>query len=56
MSANVAEFQHALAWNAANPDEILVGNDSGLWRSMDAIGESGAACNSTDANTLSESE
>ena len=49
MSAQVSEFQHALAWNAANPDEILVGNDGGLWRSMDAIGETGAACNLTDA-------
>ncbi|MFZ0304708.1 MAG: choice-of-anchor D domain-containing protein [Terracidiphilus sp.] len=50
MSAQVAEFQHALAWSETNPDEILVGNDSGLWRSVDAIGESGAACNTTDAS------
>jgi hypothetical protein len=50
MSAQVAEFQHALAWSAANPEEILIGNDGGLWRSMDAIGESGAACNATDAS------
>jgi len=50
MSAQVAEFTHALAWNAANPEEILVGNDGGLWRSIDAIGESGAACSSTDAS------
>ena len=49
-SAEVGEFQHALAWNAANPLEILIGNDSGLWRSMDAIGESGSACSATDAN------
>ena len=49
MSAQVAEYQHALAWNAANPPEIFVGNDSGLWRSMDAIGETGQACASTDA-------
>jgi hypothetical protein len=49
MSAQVAEFQHALAWGAGNPDEILVGNDGGLWRSMDGIGESGSACDSTDA-------
>ena len=41
MSAQVGEFQHALAWNAANPLEIFVGNDSGLWRSTDAIGETG---------------
>ena len=31
--AQVGEYQHALAWNAANPLEIFVGNDSGLWRS-----------------------
>ena len=42
MSAQVGEYQHALAWNPANPLEIFVGNDSGLWRSMDAIGESRA--------------
>ena len=50
MSAQVAGFQHALAWNTSNPDEILVGNDGGLWRSMDAIGETGAACSASDAN------
>ena len=49
MSAQVAGYQHALAWNAANPLEIFVGNDSGLWRSMDAIGETGTACAPTDA-------
>ena len=49
MSAGVAEFQHALAWNTANPLEILVGNDGGLWRSLDAIGETGQACAATDA-------
>jgi hypothetical protein len=50
MSAQVAGYQHALAWNAANPEEILIGNDGGLWRSMDAIGESGEACSSSDAS------
>jgi hypothetical protein len=49
MSAQVAEFQHALEWNTANPVEIFVGNDSGLWRSLDAIGETGPACAATDA-------
>ena len=54
MGAQVAEFQHALAWNAANPLEIFIGNDSGLWRSTDAINESSVAnpepvCSSTDA-------
>jgi hypothetical protein len=46
--AQVGEYQHALAWNANNPLEIFVGNDSGLWRSTDAIGESGTACNASD--------
>ena len=50
MSAQVGEFQHALAWNAANPLEIFVGNDSGLWRSTDAIGETGQVCAATDAS------
>ena len=49
MSAQVGEFQHALAWNAANPLEIFLGNDSGLWRSTDAISETGAACSASDS-------
>ncbi len=43
-SAKVGGFQHAVEWNAANPLEILVGNDSGLWRSMDGIAETGSQC------------
>jgi hypothetical protein len=55
MSAQVGEYQHALEWNASNPLEILVGNDSGLWRSVDGISESTLAspepvCSSTDAS------
>ena len=49
MSAQVGEFQHALAWNASNPEEIFLGNDSGLWRSTDAIGETGSVCSTGDA-------
>ena len=49
MSAQVGEFQHALAWNTSNPLEIFLGNDSGLWRSRDAIGETGSACSSSDS-------
>jgi hypothetical protein len=49
MSAGVGEFQHALAWNAANPLEVFLGNDSGLWRSTDAIGETGQVCSPSDA-------
>jgi hypothetical protein len=47
--AKVGEYQHALAWNMSNPLEIFVGNDSGLWRSTDAIGESGSVCAASDA-------
>jgi hypothetical protein len=50
MSAHVAGYQHALAWNTANPQEIFIGNDGGLWRSTDAIGESGPACDTFDAS------
>ncbi len=49
MSAQVGAYQHALAWNAANPLEVFLGNDSGLWRSLDAIGETGEPCASTDS-------
>jgi hypothetical protein len=48
-SAQVGEFQHALIWNPANPLEIFAGNDSGLWRSTDAIGESGQTCAAGDS-------
>ncbi len=54
MSGQVGEYQHVLAWNAANPLEIFIGNDSGLWRSLDAIDESPPSapepvCSSTDS-------
>jgi hypothetical protein len=49
-SAQVGAFQHALAWNTANPLEIFVGNDSGLWSSTDAIGEKGQVCSIADSN------
>ena len=51
--AEVGEYQHALAWNpvpASNPQEIFIGNDSGLWRSTDAIGETGTVCSASDAS------
>ncbi|KAA6457508.1 choice-of-anchor D domain-containing protein [Acidobacteria bacterium AB60] len=50
MSAQVGPFQHAIGWNEANPLEVFVGNDSGLWRSMDAIGETGAPCSVDDTS------
>ena len=49
MSGQVAPYQHSLAWNPSNPQEILIGNDSGLWRSMDGVAESGSVCSADDA-------
>ncbi len=48
MSAQVAPDQHALAWNASSTTELFIGNDGGLWRSTDRVGETGSVCNSTD--------
>jgi hypothetical protein len=50
MSAGVAGYQHALAWNATNPLEIFAGNDSGIWRSIDGFGEAGQVCSPGDAS------
>ncbi len=52
MSAQVAPYQHALAWNTANPQEVFIGNDGGLWRSTDAINETGSVCSPTDASHI----
>ncbi len=49
MSAQVAGYQHALAWNPSNPLELFTGNDGGLWRSTDAVGQTGPVCASADA-------
>jgi hypothetical protein len=49
-SAQVGEYQHALAFNPANPLEIFIGTDSGLWRSTDGIGETGSVCSTADAS------
>lgn len=49
MSAQVAPYQHAVAWNPSNSQEILLGNDSGLWRSIDGIAQSNSVCSSDDA-------
>jgi hypothetical protein len=38
MSAQVAAYQHTLAWSTGNPLQMFVGNDGGLWRSEDGIG------------------
>lgn len=49
MSAQVGEYQHSIAWSVTNPLELFLGNDSGLWRSEDAVAETGSVCASTDA-------
>jgi hypothetical protein len=49
-AAQVGEFQHALAWDTSNPLEIFIGNDSGLWRSVDQVGETGSVCAASDAS------
>ncbi|UWZ86218.1 choice-of-anchor D domain-containing protein [Occallatibacter riparius] len=50
MSAQVGEYQHAIEWDAANPLEMFIGNDSGLWRSEDGMAESGSVCSASDAD------
>ena len=50
MSAHVAPYQHALAWNPSNPQQVMIGNDSGLWRSMDGIAEGNSVCSSDDSS------
>ena len=48
-SARVGPFQHALEWNRSNALELFIGNDSGLWRSMDGVAETGSPCSASDA-------
>ncbi len=45
--ARIAGAQHALATNAAG--SLLLGNDGGLWRSVDGVAETGGVCNPGDA-------
>jgi hypothetical protein len=45
--AMVAPAQHAIALVGSSP-VVFVGNDGGLWRSLDGVAETGAACNATD--------
>jgi len=47
--AQVAPAQHALAALATTTTPILfLGNDGGLWRSLDGVAETGSACSFTD--------
>ena len=49
MSAQVGEYQHGFAWAPGNPTLLYSGTDSGIWRSLDDVGETGSVCASTDA-------
>jgi hypothetical protein len=50
MSAQVGEYQHGFAWDPGNALLLYAGTDSGLWRSTDDVGETGAVCAGTDAS------
>lgn len=49
-TAQVAPYQHVTAWSMTDPLEVLVGNDGGLWRSLDGIAETGSSCATDDAS------
>jgi hypothetical protein len=50
--ARVAPAQHALAsiTQSTNIPVLYLGNDGGLWRSLDGVAETGAVCSTTDAS------
>jgi hypothetical protein len=47
--AKVAPAQHAIALSGSAP-VVFVGNDGGLWRSLDGVAETGSACSATDVS------
>lgn len=49
--AAVAPAQHAIAASltSGGMQLVLLGNDSGLWRSSDGVNQTGAACSASDA-------
>ncbi len=51
-TAAVAPAQHALANMAQSnaPPLLFLGNDGGLWRSLDGVAETGTACSASDAS------
>jgi hypothetical protein len=53
MSAQVGEYQHGMAWNPSSSTEMFIGNDSGLWRSLDDVAETGPVCSTGDATHFS---
>jgi hypothetical protein len=46
----VAPAQHAIATLAAAAPLIFIGNDGGLWRSLDGVAVTGSVCSATDAS------
>jgi hypothetical protein len=48
--AGVAPAQHALAALSASAPLLFLGNDGGLWRSLDGVAETGSACAASDAS------
>ena len=50
MSAQVGEFQHALAWNAANPLEIFSATTAACGARPTPSARAGSACSATDAS------
>jgi hypothetical protein len=47
--AMVAPAQHAIATLAGEGPLIYLGNDGGVWRSVDGVAETGTPCSSSDA-------
>jgi len=49
--AQVAAAQHAIATVAqASGPIVFLGNDSGLWRSLDGVAETGSVCSASDSS------
>jgi hypothetical protein len=46
----VAPAQHAIATLTAAAPLIFIGNDGGLWRSLDGVAVTGSVCSATDAS------
>ena len=51
--AGVAPAQHAIAWQAnlsnSSTPRLFLGNDGGLWRSLDGVRQQAAVCSTDDA-------
>jgi hypothetical protein len=49
VSGHVAPAQHAMAFLGSTTPLLYFGNDGGLWRSIDGVAQTGAACSASDA-------